>query len=388
MQKFAFVIHPIDVRRDVGRKYPIAKYAPEGLISAVLPRMSPKAVSHITGIRSEGTGAEAEGWFIACPLTPKQLLTLPAEQVYKKLIECGKVAQDLGAGIMGLGALTSVVGDGGVTVAKNLNIAVTTGNSYTVATAVEGAIRGAELMGTPMPEATVAIVGAAGSIGRTCALLLAPEAAKIVLIGRHVERLDPVVREIEAMPRHADVTVTSDIAAGLKQADVIVTVTSAADAVILPEHLKKGAVVCDVARPRDVSVRVAKERKDVLVIEGGVVSIPGPDVDFHFHFGFPPKTAYACMSETILLALEAAETGRYDSFTLGKEVSVAQAQEMQRLAKKHGFHLAGFRSFEFAVTEEHIAAVRRAAGRDGARKPSASALAASSGRLRHDSAVS
>jgi predicted amino acid dehydrogenase len=134
------------------------------------------------------------------------------------------------------------------------------------------------------------------------------------------------------------------------------------DAVILPEHLKSGAVVCDVARPRDVSVRVAKERKDVLVIEGGVVAVPG-DVDFRFDFGFPAKTAYACMSETMMLALEAAETGVYESFTLGKTVSAMQAETTQQWAHKHGFRLAGFRSFETDVKDETIAAVRKAAGR-------------------------
>jgi predicted amino acid dehydrogenase len=110
-------------------------------------------------------------------------------------------------------------------------------------------------------------------------------------------------------------------------------------------------------------VRVAKERNDVLIIEGGLVSVPGPDLDFGFDFGFPPKTAYACMSETMMLALDSAETGEYQSFTLGKEVSADQARTMQRLAKKHGFRLGGFRSFEKAVEEEDIAAVRRAAGR-------------------------
>jgi len=111
--------------------------------------------------------------------------------------------------------------------------------------------------------------------------------------------------------------------------------------------------VCDVARPRDVSWRVAKERDDVLVIEGGVVAVPG-DVEFGFDFGFPPKTAYACMSETMILALE----GRYESFTLGKDVSVEQVREISALADKHGFKLAGFRSFERAVTEEHIERIR------------------------------
>lgn len=358
MERFAFVIHPIDVRRDVARKYPVAKYLPEVVVSGAIRYMSPRVVSHITGIRS-AAGAEAEGWFIACPLTPSQLLNLPTEVVYKKLVQCGKIAEGLGAKILGLGALTSVVGDGGITIKKSLDIAVTTGNSYTVATAVDGAIQGAELMGVPIAEAKVAIVGAAGSIGRTCAVLLGREAASLSLVGRNPAKLEPVAAEVLRDRPGTDVTITDDIAAGLREADVILTVTSAVDAVIQPEHLKRGAVVCDVARPRDVSVRVAKERDDVLVIEGGVVAVPG-DVDFRFSFGFPAKTAYACMSETMLLALD----GRYESFTLGKEVSVVQAEEMLRLAKKHGFKLAGFRSFEKGITEETIARVRKAAGRD------------------------
>lgn len=357
MQRFAFVIHPIDVRRDMSRKYPFARYLPEVVVAAGLRHMSPRVVSHITGIVSEGTGEHAEGWFIVCPLTPRQLLALPTEVVYRKLIRCGKIAEDLGAGIMGLGALTSVVGDGGVTIAQNLNLAVTTGNSYTVATAVEGAKRGARRMGTPIETAHVAVVGAAGSIGRTCALLLAREARAVTLVGRTLAPLEALRQELAAV--NDQVYVTNQVADGLRDADVVVTVTSAVDAVIEPEHLKRGAVVCDVARPRDVSVRVARERDDVLVIEGGMVRVPG-EVDFGFDFGFPPQTAYACMSETMLLALEK----RYESFTLGKEVSVDQAETMRCLADKHGFRLAGFRSFERAVDDETIRAVRRAAGRE------------------------
>jgi len=194
------------------------------------------------------------------------------------------------------------------------------------------------------------------------------EAGRIVLVGRSTAKLEPLARDIREMTG-TEVRLTDDIAGGLRNADLIVTVTSAADAIIQPEHLKRGAVVCDVARPRDVSVRVARERKDVLVLEGGVVAVPG-DVRFRklkrpdeeFSFGFPPRTAYACMSETMLLALD----GRFESFTLGKEVSVVQAEEMLRLAHRHGFRLSGFRSFERAVTEETIAEVRHAAGRTSA----------------------
>ena len=355
MEKFAFIIHPFDVRRDVAKKggiYTAAKYLPEPAVEWGIQFKSPIVMSHITGIQSK-TGTEAEGWFIGCPLTPKQLLTLPTEFVYKRLIQCGKLAESLGAGIIGLGAFTSVVGDGGVTVAKNLDIAVTTGNSYTVATAVEGGLDAAQRMGITIETAKVAVVGATGSIGRTCALLLAPKCAEIALVGRDLTRLEAVAAELSG----ACVRLYDDVHLGLRDADLVITVTSARDAVIEPEDLKPGCVVCDVARPRDVSVRVAKERDDVLVIEGGVVAVPGENADFHFTFGFPPKTAYACMSETIMLALDK----RYESLTLGKEVSVQQAQETERLAEKHGFHLAGYRSFEKAVTDQTIDETRRRA---------------------------
>ena len=355
MEKFAFIIHPLDARRDVAKKgglFSAAKYLPEPAVEWGIKFKSPMVMSHITGIQSP-TGAEAEGWFIGCPLTPKQMLSLPQEFVYKRLVQCGKLAESLGAGIIGLGAFTSIVGDGGITIAKQLDIAVTTGNSYTTATAVEGGLDAARRMGIDIGRAKVAVVGATGSIGKTCAQMLAPQCAEIALIGRDLARLEAVGKELPG----ACVRVYDDVHLGLRDADLVLTVTSARDAVIEPEDLKPGSVVCDVARPRDVSVRVAKERDDVLVIEGGVVAVPGPKADFHFHFGFPPKTAYACMSETIMLALD----GRYESFTLGKDVSVAQAEETARLAKKHGFTLAGYRSFEREVTQETIEATRRRA---------------------------
>lgn len=336
-------------------KYRFAKYLPESVVEWLIKHKEPMVASHITGVRSI-TGAEAEGWFIGCPLSPKQFTTLPEEFIYERLIQCGKIAEGLGAKIIGLGAFTSVVGDGGITVAKNLDIAVTTGNSYTVATAIEATRDGARRMGIDIANATVAVVGGTGSIGKTSAQILGVDAARVILIGRDADRLEearclmpPDIRE--------KTTTATDIAAGLQDADIVVTVTSAVDVVVQPEHLKIGAVVCDVARPRDVSIRVARERDDVLVIEGGVVAVPGKDIEFGMGFGFPPKMAYACMSETMMLALE----GRYESFTLGKTVSVPQVDQTTELAKKHGFKLAGYRSFERAVTEEQINAIRKSA---------------------------
>jgi hypothetical protein len=49
--------------------------------------------------------------------------------------------------------------------------------------------------------------------------------------------------------------------------------------------------------------------------------------------------------------------GRYESYTLGRAITVEQVEQMGALAARHGFKLSGFRSFERAVTPEHIARV-------------------------------
>jgi predicted amino acid dehydrogenase len=135
---------------------------------------------------------------------------------------------------------------------------------------------------------------------------------------------------------------------------LILTVTSAVHQIIRPEFLQPGSVICDVARPRDVSAMVAASRNDILVIDGGMVDVPGA-VDFHFNFGFPPGKVYACMAETIALALE----GRFEDYTLGKNITRERVEEIGLMAKKHGFRLSGFRSFEREVTPQQIEEVQR-----------------------------
>jgi predicted amino acid dehydrogenase len=348
---FAFILHPIDPKRDVSRRFPNLGRLPAWLIDYLSLFFPPIFISEISGVRSLVDDRRARGWFVACPLTPRRMLSLPPQVVYRKIIQAGRLAERLGARILGLGAFTSVVGDGGLTVARHLAIPVTTGDSYTVAMAVRATERAARAMGIAPELVTAAVVGATGAIGSLCALMLADKVSRLLLIGKDFQRLRLVADKARAAGCR-DVAITTDFQQ-LRQARLIITVTSAVEAVIQPGHLQPGAVVCDVARPRDVSRQVAEQRPDVLVIEGGMVELPGP-VDFGFDFGFPAGMAYGCMAETMLLALEQ----RYESFTLGKEIELSQVTTIDRIGAKHGFKLGGFRSFERAIYDEEIAAVR------------------------------
>lgn len=348
---FAFIIHPIQPQRDVARKYPALGKLPAWLIDFLSVFFPPVYISEITGITSQANGRSLSGWFLACPLTPKRMMSLPPNIVYRKIVQTGHLAEKLGAKLLGLGAFTSVVGDGGITIASRLNIPVTTGDSYTVAMAVRAIEEAAVVMERPLSQSTIAIIGATGAIGSVCAEMLAPKSSHLLLIARDEAKLTALATRCRAAGAQSITTSTNMQL--LPNAHFIITVTSAIDSIIEPQHLQPGAVVCDVARPRDVSRQVADARPDVLVIEGGMVEVPGP-VDFGFNFGFPPRMAFACMAETMALALD----NRYESYTLGKKVQLSQVETIDTIATNHGFKLGGFRSFEKAITATEIASIK------------------------------
>ena len=96
---------------------------------------------------------------------------------------------------------------------------------------------------------------------------------------------------------------------------------------------------------RPISVR--PRRLCDLIIESGEVLLPG-DVDFGYDIGLPPKTAYACLAETALLAME----GRFEDYTLGRYIEMDRVKEIFRLFQKHKLEIAGLRSFGRQLTDE------------------------------------
>lgn len=358
MDSFAFIIHPIDPKRDIARKYPLlARVVNDWIIYHVAPLFPAVYLSEVEGLTSASTGKQVKGWLIACPLIPKHFFQLPEKRVYRKIIETGRLAEKLGAKILGLGAYTSVVGDAGWTVAQELDIPVTTGDAYTVSIAVQAIERAAQEMGIPLDGATAAVVGATGAIGRACSSMLSRRVGELYLVARRQTDLDSFREQLMTAGCRAQLHASTELHV-LREAQLILTVTSSMHSVIEPEDLQSGSVICDVARPRDVSERVAAMRDDVLVIDGGMVQLPG-QVDFHFDFGLPPQKAYACMAETMALALE----GRFEDYTIGKEIKLERVEEITRIANKHGFQLGGLRSFEKTVTAETIEHVRQNARR-------------------------
>ncbi len=356
VEKFAFVIHPLSARYIFN--HPLLKYLkflPERLVERLVAYSPVMLLSHVTGARS-ATGRELEGWLLGLGTTPKEMMRRNPEFTYKKLLRASELAEELGAKIMGLGAFTSIVGDAGITVDKRANIPITSGNSYTVSSTLEAAKLAVLRMGHDVGTGTAAIIGATGSIGSVCARLCAQVTKKVILVAPRPEKLIELEQRIRRESK-AEVVIATNALEWLSEADLIITTTTARGGKIIDiEKVKPGCVICDVARPLDISEEDAKKRPDVLVIESGELEVPGP-VDFHFDIGLPPKTAYACLSETMILAME----GRYESYTLGRDIDMDKVKEIYKMGKRHGFKLGAIRSFGRIVTDQEIDLIRERA---------------------------
>lgn len=398
--RFAFLVHPLYLKNYLEFDQTLEAFSLtelENLVNRWNDMVEPFVVAK-TRITSK-TGATAYGEFICVSRTSEELMNLPKDQVLAELSAAIKLAKDRGAKIVGLGAYTSVVTKGGRDL-RNLGVPLTTGNSYTVSAAVDATLEAARRLEIPIEQTIAAVVGATGSIGRNTAIFLAEKVSSLILIGNPLNpehsrrRLMKLVAEIyqhlnnnsikdggaiyqfvkghplmppsdapideylsfaERVLEESPIIYTVEIENYLPQADVIVTATSQVNSLITPDMLKFGAVVCDVSRPPDVSYEVKEARPDVLVIDGGVMALPNcPDLGWDF--GFERGQAYACMSETMMLALE----HHYEHFGLGTDINVGTVAHTRKLAEKHGFKLAGFRSFDRPLSEESWKAVLKA----------------------------
>ncbi|NTU80259.1 MAG: serine carboxypeptidase, partial [Chloroflexales bacterium] len=130
INRFAFIIHPLSVRFIHNHKwFRWTRYLPDGLVEVVAAYFPPIYLGRITGGVSPATGQRIEGHLISLGATPRQMMRHGERFTYRRLNLAARMGERLGARIMGLGAFTSVVGDAGITVAHEADIAITSGNS-------------------------------------------------------------------------------------------------------------------------------------------------------------------------------------------------------------------------------------------------------------------
>ncbi len=314
----------------------------------------------IKGIKSSYNGREVQGSIYSVAETPKMLLKSRPEKIYKKLIKLSEMAHQENCKIIGLGAYTKIVGDAGLTVAKKSPIPVTTGNSLSSASTLWAAAIAVEKMGFVKKidgtyQGQVMVVGATGSIGKVTAKLLAQSWSELVLVAPRGYKLLELTEEIKNIAPHCRVIISTVPDHHISKCDLIITTTSAQGKKILDiMKVRPGAVICDVSRPFDISEEDATKRPDVIVMASGEVELPGK-VELTCDIGLPGNVVYACLAETAILSME----GRFENFTLSRNLSYDKVREIDRLARKHGVRLSAIMGHSIEITDEEMFLTRK-----------------------------
>ena len=367
VNRFAFVIHPLSQEyfKNIKPIDLLSRVSPPVFMDTLEKAMAyapPLVYSKVTGIKSP-SGVEAEGWLISVGGTPKEIMNHSPEFTYRRLLDAARMARGLGAQIMGLGAFTKVVGDAGLTVAKRAPLPITTGNSYSASGALwaaHDAVLRLGLVRAPRNGQKVhfkaMVVGATGAIGSVCARMLAMVAEEVYLVSPETAKLLSLKGSILKETPGASLFLSSRADKDIAGMDMIVTATSGAGKKVLDiMQVKPGCVITDVARPLDLPPEEVAKRPDVLVIESGEILLPGK-VAMN-NIGLPKNVAYACLAETIVLALE----GKFENFTVGRNIEWEKVREIYRLGRKHGMKLAAISGVNGPFSDADIRRVRKLA---------------------------
>ncbi|MFA5321112.1 MAG: hypothetical protein WC373_00425 [Smithella sp.] len=347
MSKFAFVLNPFNIQ-NIHDYCSISKLAPSALIKTILRIFPPLKIHYVKNLRST-QGVTIDGCFIVCPLLSKQVLAMQEEAVLNKILKAVRLGEKTGAKVIGLGALMGIAGKGGQVIAGKTSAAVTTGSSLAAAAILETLERAADLRKVNLSKAKIALVGATNAIGQNCALGFLNKVDTIFLIAKNTGRLTELKEFLVAQKSKTNI-IDKGLAleAVIKDADIIIFTTSAIEvpSAVTTNNLKKGAIICDIPSPRNVTEELYTMRKDILVIDGAVIE-PPRTAKIGLKLPIKDGFIFACMAETMLLAFEGKTQ---DDFSTGFKPDLNKVAQIKALAAKHGFEIK-FTSFGIPVTK-------------------------------------
>lgn len=257
----------------------------------------------------------------------------------KKILDATIFAKKLGAKIIGLGALTSSLSKGGLDLIDKVDINITTGHAYTAYNVTKNIFELCSILELDKKKITVAVVGAAGSIGSTSSLILVRAGYQNLLL-IDLERKHHFFKKLESDLRNFNSEINikfSHQIGDVINADVVVTATNAPEALVKADDLKVGAIIVDDAQPTDISKDVF-DREDVLVVSAGVVNTP--NIETHFNFGLADKfDNFCCLAELLILAAH-----KWDKHYVIDRATLESVDEIAEWGKALGFQLAKFQN--------------------------------------------
>jgi acetylornithine/succinyldiaminopimelate/putrescine aminotransferase/predicted amino acid dehydrogenase len=285
------------------------------------------------------TGATVRFYAILLPFTSGQMKEWLDDanffRVRHSIDKAIKVAKSIGCEVIALGQYTSIVTRNATTLDLP-HIGITTGNSYTIALALEAVEKAMAQRGVDPAGATLAVVGASGNIGQTCAEILAARFERTILLGSRKPSAARRLADLQVRLPRAEVIVDPAALAG---AEVVLAAANAPEPFLGPELFSPRAIVCDLSVPFAVRPEVRSSRPDVAVMNGGIARLPFGEDHGIPGFPLPAGQVYGCMAETLLLGLEGVRDATFTGMLPAEHV-----YRLAAMARRHGFELGDFKT--------------------------------------------
>ncbi|MFH1413559.1 MAG: SRPBCC family protein [Candidatus Omnitrophota bacterium] len=304
------------------------------------------------------TGQSVNGCFIVATFIP-DMMDRDIWSIFSKVVRGCKIAEKHGVGIVSLGGFTSIVAERiGIQITEEVDVPVTSGNTFTAAMVIDGVVKASILLEIDLESAKVAIIGGTGDIGSGCARVLVNKVKWLTITGRTKSNLKRLEKELSKKHK-AKIIATTNNEKAVKDADIIIAAASATSSILQIDWFKPGAIICDVGYPKNISYSETN-REDILVFSGGLTKSPTP-IRFPIDIGLPAAdTIYGCFAESIILSLEK----RYEKFSFGRgNITAAKIEEIRNLGIKHGFDASDFYWGHRLVDQEMVEKIKQSVKR-------------------------
>ncbi|MCK9614473.1 MAG: hypothetical protein M0R48_03095 [Candidatus Omnitrophica bacterium] len=368
---FGYIVH-YGYLEDLYREYDFLQKIPNSLANEWRQYSYP-IVNEIlikgVNTRVPGVKSDINGWVIFVTNHTRELLESGKLRKHK-ILQAARLAEKLGAKIIGMGGLIASFAQGGYWLSEQMpNVGFTTGHVYTIGNIIEMARNCSKKINLNIKKATIAIVGAAGSIGSGCAKLIAEDKPKhFILLDLSTfsatQKLEELKNNLQNISPKTKIVLSNNFF-DVRQADLVIVATNSPTSIIKPEYLKKGAIIIDDSFPKNVSKEILKIRNDIILLEGGMMRLPisiditsarnMPDLmDLPLTRAASCKETYGCLAEVLVLALY----GYKKNYALGYADPVL-AKDIVNRAKKIGFSSAPLQCFDEAIDDKKFILIKR-----------------------------
>lgn len=276
---YGFITYPgylLMQPRDFVRTFP--RY-PERYFASAYP-----VIYELEGLQCRDTTAPMPGW-LAFPFIKPDKMRDQVPLVRAKTHEAVVAIEKLNGQLIGLGGWLASLTDGGAYLLDKTTANVTTGHAYTIANVINMMLHAARAAGLRLGDATVAVVGAAGSVGSGLAMMSALQGVqRLILID--TRSVAPTMQRIQAVSRVP--LAVGSIEQDIGHAHIVLIATSSANIIFHPQDFKPGAIILDDSQPKNLTADFMFQREDIMVLEAGAVQLPQDRV-YKIRRAFGPK---------------------------------------------------------------------------------------------------